>query len=187
MPKRAIEDYLKTIYDLQREGGKVATTNLGPTAGLTVASALMVDYVLTVAVSMSSAMANIGSASQLVAQHKVTFAVLAILLLMAMNLRGVRESGIAFAIPTYAFIVGIFVMLAWGLFRIYVLGDPIQAESAPYTLHAEHDFVGLALVFLVARSFSSGCAALTGVKNTSADPRGTSAGTGRRSRFVTGA
>jgi len=161
-----VASYRQNVHAYPSGGGdyEVATTNLGPTAGLTVASALMVDYVLTVAVSMSSAMANIGSALPFVAHHKVVFAVLAILLLMAMNLRGVRESGIAFAIPTYAFIVGIFVMLALGLFRIYVLGDPIRAESAPYTLHAEHDFVGLALVFLVARSFSSGCAALTGVE-----------------------
>ncbi|MCV7178556.1 DNA-binding protein, partial [Mycolicibacterium sphagni] len=123
------------------------------------------DYVLTVAVSMSAAMSNIGSAVPLVAQHKVLFAVLAIVLLMSMNLRGIRESGLAFAIPTYAFIVGIFVMLGYGLFRIYVLGDEVQAESAGFELHSEHgEILGFALVFLVARSFSSGCAALTGVE-----------------------
>jgi len=125
----------------------------------------MVDYVLTVAVSISSAMANIGSAVPYIGHHKVWFAVAAILLLMAMNLRGIRESGTAFAIPTYAFIVGVFVMLSWGLFRIYVLGDPLRAESAGFTMHAEHTGVaGFALMFLVARSFSSGCAALTGVE-----------------------
>lgn len=141
------------------------TTNLGPTAGLTVASALLVDYVLTVAVSMASAMSNIGSAVPFIAQHKVLFAVTAILLLMAMNLRGIRESGTAFAIPTYAFILGMFAMLGWGVFRIYVLGDPLQAESASFEMHAETDDVlGLAMVFLVARAFSSGCAALTGVE-----------------------
>ncbi|CAJ1583668.1 APC family permease [[Mycobacterium] wendilense] len=162
-----VASYRQNVHAYPSGGGdyEVVTTNLGPTAGVTVASALMVDYVLTVAVSMSAAMANIGSAVPLVAQHKVLFAVLAILLLMSMNLRGIRESGIAFAIPTYAFIVGIFVMLGYGLFRIYVLGDQVQAESAGFELHSEHgEILGFALVFLVARSFSSGCAALTGVE-----------------------
>lgn len=162
-----VASYRQNVHAYPSGGGdyEVVTTNLGPTAGLTVASALLVDYVLTVAVSMASAMSNIGSAVPFIAQHKVLFAVLAILLLMGMNLRGIRESGIAFAIPTYGFIIGMFVMLGWGLFRIYVLGDPIQAESAGFEMHAESDDVmGLAMVFLVARAFSSGCAALTGVE-----------------------
>ncbi|BBZ04920.1 DNA-binding protein [Mycolicibacterium chitae] len=162
-----VASYRQNVHAYPSGGGdyEVVTTNLGPTAGVTVASALMVDYVLTVAVSMSAAMSNIGSAVPLVAQHKVLFAVLAIVLLMSMNLRGIRESGLAFAIPTYAFIVGIFVMLGYGLFRIYVLGDEVQAESAGFELHSEHgEILGFALVFLVARSFSSGCAALTGVE-----------------------
>lgn len=111
---------------------EVVTTNLGETAGLVVASALMVDYVLTVAVSTASAMANIGSAIPIVAEHKVFFCVASILLVMALNLRGVRESGVAFAIPTYAFIIGVLVMIGWGLFRIFVLGDPLRAESAGF-------------------------------------------------------
>ena len=144
---------------------EVVTTNLGPTAGLTVASALLVDYVLTVAVSMASAMSNIGSAVPFIAQHKVLFAVTAIVLLTAINLRGIRESGTAFAIPTYAFIVGMFLMLAWGFFQIHVLGHDLRAESAGFELHSEHgDIMGFAMVFLVARAFSSGCAALTGVE-----------------------
>ncbi|WP_353612267.1 APC family permease [Mycobacterium sp. ACS4331] len=162
-----VASYRQNVHAYPSGGGdyEVVTTNLGPTAGLTVASALMVDYVLTVAVSMSSAMSNIGSAVPFVAQHKVLFAVLAILLLMSMNLRGIRESGIAFAIPTYAFIAAMATMLGWGLFRIYVLGDTVQAESAGFEMHPEHgDVLGFALVFLVARSFSSGCAALTGVE-----------------------
>jgi len=162
-----VASYRQNVHAYPSGGGdyEVVTTNLGPTAGLTVASALLVDYVLTVAVSMASAMSNIGSAIPFIAQHKVMFAVLAILLLMAINLRGIRESGTAFAIPTYAFIIGMFAMLGWGFFRIYVLGDPLQAESAAFEMHAESDDVlGLAMVFLVARAFSSGCAALTGVE-----------------------
>ncbi|MCV7193520.1 APC family permease [Mycolicibacterium brumae] len=162
-----VASYRQNVTAYPSGGGdyEIATTNLGPTAGLTVASALLVDYVLTVAVSVSAAMSNIGSAAPFVAEHKVLVAVAAILLLMAINLRGVRESGIAFAIPTYAFIVGIFGMLGLGLFRIFVLGDEVRAESADFTMHADHgDVLGLALVFLVARAFSSGCAALTGVE-----------------------
>ena len=98
-----IASYRQNVHAYPSGGGdyEVVTTNLGPTAGLTVASALLVDYVLTVAVSMASAMSNIGSAVPFIAQHKVLFAVAAILLLASLNLRGIRESGTAFAIrPT---------------------------------------------------------------------------------------
>jgi amino acid transporter len=162
-----VASYRQNVHAYPSGGGdyEVVTTNLGPNAGLTVASALMVDYVLTVAVSTASAMSNIGSAIPFVATHKVLFCVSAILIVMALNLRGIRESGVAFAIPTYAFIVGVGAMLGWGLIRIYVMGEPLRAESAGFTMHAEHGSVtGFALAFLVARSFSSGCAALTGVE-----------------------
>jgi len=162
-----VASYRQNVHAYPSGGGdyEVVTTNLGDTAGLVVASALMVDYVLTVAVSTASAMSNIGSALPVVAHHKVSFCVAAILLVMALNLRGVRESGVAFAVPTYAFIIGILVMIGWGLFRIFVLGNPLRAESAGFQMHAAHgQIVGFALAFLVARSFSSGCAALTGVE-----------------------
>ena len=162
-----VASYRQNVRAYPSGGGdfEVVTTNLGDNAGLTVASALMVDYVLTVAVSTASAMSNIGSAIPIVAEHKVWFCVAAILLVTALNLRGIRESGVAFAIPTYAFIVGVVTMIGWGLFRIYVLGDPLRAESAAYQMHAENGpVVGLAFAFLIARSFSSGCAALTGVE-----------------------
>ncbi len=90
-----VASYRQNVHAYPSGGGdyEVATVNLGPTAGLTVGSALMVDYVLTVAVSISSAASNIGSALPFVAQHKVLFAVAAIVLLTAVNLRGIRESG----------------------------------------------------------------------------------------------
>jgi amino acid transporter len=162
-----IASYRQNVHAYPSGGGdyEVVTTNLGHTAGLTVASALLVDYVLTVAVSMASAMSNIGSAVPLVNQHKVLFAVIAILVLASLNLRGIRESGTAFAIPTYAFMIGMYIMLGWGLFQIYVLGTPLHAESANFEMHSEHgEVVGFALVFLIARAFSSGSAALTGVE-----------------------
>ena len=162
-----IASYRQNVHAYPSGGGdyEVVTTNLGGTAGLTVASALLVDYVLTVAVSMASAMSNIGSAVPFIAQHKVLFAVAAILLLASLNLRGIRESGTAFAIPTYAFMIGMYIMIGWGLFQIFVLGDHLQAETANFTVKSEHgDVLGFAMVFLVARAFSSGCAALTGVE-----------------------
>jgi amino acid transporter len=162
-----VASYRQNVHAYPSGGGdyEVATTNLGPTAGLTVGSALMVDYVLTVAVSISSAASNIGSAVPFVGTHKVLFAVAAIVLLTSVNLRGIRESGTAFAIPTYAFMVGTALMLAWGLIQVFVLGREVKAESAGFTLVAEDDhLVGLAFVFLIARAFSSGCAALTGVE-----------------------
>ena len=162
-----IASYRQNVHAYPSGGGdyEVVTTNLGPTPGLTVASALLVDYVLTVAVSMSSAMANIGSAVPFIAQHKVWFAVVAILLLASLNLRGIRESGTAFAIPTYAFMVGMIVMLAWGFFQIFVMDHELKAESADFEMRSEHgEILGFALVFLVARAFSSGSAALTGVE-----------------------
>jgi len=162
-----VASYRQNVQAYPSGGGdyEVVTTNLGANAGLTVASALMVDYVLTVAVSTASAMSNIGSAVPFVSHHRVLLSVIAILVVTAMNLRGVRESGVAFAIPSYAFIAGIGVLLGWGLFRIYVLGDRLRAESACFEMHSEQGKVtGFALMFLLARSFSSGCAALTGVE-----------------------
>jgi amino acid transporter len=162
-----IASYRQNVHAYPSGGGdyEVVSTNLGPTAGLTVASALLVDYVLTVAVSIASAASNIGSAVPIVSEHKVLFAITAVVLLTAANLRGIRESGTAFAIPTYLFLFGMYTMLLWGIFQIYVLGEPLRAESAAFEMHSEHgDILGFALVFLVAKAFSSGSAALTGVE-----------------------
>ncbi|ATE53164.1 MULTISPECIES: APC family permease [Actinosynnema] len=162
-----VASYRQNVHAYPSGGGdyEVATVNLGRRAGLTVASALLVDYILTVAVSISSAAANIGSAIPFVATHKVEFAVVAIVLLTAVNLRGIRESGGAFAIPTYAFMGGVLLMIGYGLVRALVLGDEMRAESADLVIRAEHDnLAGFAFVFLVLRAFSSGCAALTGVE-----------------------
>jgi amino acid transporter len=159
--------YRQNVRAYPSGGGdyEVATVNLGRSAGLVVASALLVDYVLTVAVSISSAASNIGSALPFVATHKVVFAVGAIIVLTAGNLRGIRESGTAFAIPTYAFMIGIIAMLAWGFIRMLLLGEPLRAESASFGLRGEDSqLTGIALVFLILRAFSSGCAALTGVE-----------------------
>ena len=161
-----VASYRQNVHAYPSGGGdyEVATTNLGPRAGLTVASALLVDYVLTVAVSVASGIENLGSAVPFFVTHKVLGAVAVIVLLMLMNLRGVRESGTIFAIPTYAFCFGVFCMIAWGVFKI-ATGHDMNAPTAHYTIHAESAGIGgFALIFLLLRAFSSGCAALTGVE-----------------------
>ncbi|WP_221349152.1 APC family permease [Streptomyces beigongshangae] len=162
-----VASYRQNVHAYPSGGGdyEVATTNLGPKAGLTVASALLVDYVLTVAVSIASGIENLGSAVPFVVEHKVLCATAVIVLLTLMNLRGVKESGKLFAIPTYVFVAGVFLMIAWGAFRGIVLGDSMEAPTADFELKAEHQGIaGFALVFLLLRAFSSGCAALTGVE-----------------------
>ncbi|MGW0583864.1 APC family permease, partial [Streptomyces sp. NPDC002920] len=162
-----VASYRQNVHAYPSGGGdyEVATTNLGAKAGLTVASALLVDYVLTVAVSIASGIENLGSAIPFVVEHKVACAVAVVVLLTLMNLRGVKESGNLFAIPTYVFVAGVFIMIAWGAFRGLVLDDQMRAPTAQYTIKAEHQgLAGFALVFLMLRAFSSGCAALTGVE-----------------------
>ncbi|MEV5420590.1 APC family permease [Streptomyces albogriseolus] len=162
-----VASYRQNVHAYPSGGGdyEVATTNLGPKAGLTVASALLVDYVLTVAVSISSGIENLGSAIPFVVENKVACAIGVIVLLTLMNLRGVKESGTLFAIPTYVFVVGVFTMIAWGAFRGVVLGDDMRAPTADFEIKPEHPgLAGFALIFLLLRAFSSGCAALTGVE-----------------------
>ncbi|QGK69495.1 amino acid permease [Allosaccharopolyspora coralli] len=162
-----IASYRQNVQAYPSGGGdyEVTTVNHGRRWGLLVASALLVDYVLTVAVSISSAAANIGSLVPFVADHDVLFAVGAIALLTALNLRGIRESGALIAIPTYAFLVGILGMIAFGLVRGIVLDQPMRAESAGFELVEQPGaFVGVGFAFLVLRAFSSGSAALTGVE-----------------------
>ncbi|MEU0744700.1 APC family permease [Streptomyces sp. NPDC006134] len=162
-----VASYRQNVHAYPSGGGdyEVANTNLGPKAGLTVASALLVDYVLTVAVSISSGIENLGSAVPFVVEHKVFCAIAVILLLTLMNLRGVKESGTLFAIPTYVFVAGVFIMIAWGVFRALVLDDTMRAPTAEYVIKPEHQgLAGFALLFLLLRAFSSGCAALTGVE-----------------------
>jgi amino acid transporter len=164
-----VASYRQNVHAYPSGGGdyEVATVNLGMTPGLTVASALLVDYVLTVAVSISSAAQYAASTIDSLSGHEVTIAVIAVALLSAANLRGVRESGTAFAIPTYAFMVAILGTAAWGFIRLATGGLP-DVASARYELHAESNYsqgiTGLAGAFLLLRAFSSGCAALTGVE-----------------------
>jgi amino acid transporter len=167
-----VASYRQNVHAYPSGGGdyEVATVNLGQTAGVTVASALLVDYVLTVAVSISSGVQNAASAIPWISRgHQAEVAVLLVIVLAALNLRGVRESGAFFAIPTYGFMVGVIGMAVVGAFRA-TGGTLPDVESAHDTIvpasgfPADGHLTGLALIFLLARAFSSGSAALTGVE-----------------------
>lgn len=162
-----VMSYRQTVHAYPSGGGdyEVATVNLGPSAGLVVASALLVDYTLTVAVSVSSGVQNAKAMFPFLQGHEGWVAAAVILILMTMNLRGVRESGSFFAVPTYGFMIGVLGMTAWGLFRFFGLGEHLQAPTAGYeVVGTVNSLTGFAGVFLLARAFSSGCAALTGVE-----------------------
>ena len=160
--------YRQLVHAYPSGGGdyEVASKNLGPKSGVVVASALLVDYVMTVAVSVSAGVDNIISAFAGLADQRVALAVGFVALLTAMNLRGVKESGRVFAVPTYGFVLGILTMIVYGVFQA-VTGDAPLAESARYTVIAEDGEIGLtglAFVFFALRAFASGCTALTGIE-----------------------
>ncbi|MFD7080077.1 APC family permease [Streptomyces sp. NPDC002181] len=160
-----VASYRQTCYAYPGGGGAyiVSSENLGQTAALTAASALLVDYVMTVAVSVVSGVDAITSAIPSLSDHEVGLSVGFVALLVLMNLRGVRESGRVFAIPTYGFVLVIYVMFAVAAVRL-ATGDTIRAESADLPITAEGTFTGLGLVLLAMRAFASGCTALTGVE-----------------------
>jgi len=130
-----VASYRQNVHAYPSGGGdyEVATVNLGQTAGVTVGAALLVDYVLTVAVSISSGVQNAASAIPAFSGHEAVVAAILVLVLMAMNLRGVRESGTLFAIPTYGFMIGIMGMALYGLL-LALTGDLPQVESAHLTI-----------------------------------------------------
>ncbi|MGN6127355.1 MAG: APC family permease [Humibacter sp.] len=159
-----VASYRQLVKAYPSGGGdfEVAHKNLGEKAGLVVASALLVDYVMTVAVSVASGVDNIISALPFLNGARVELAVGFVILIAAMNLRGVREASKAFAIPTYVFIASIGIMIVTAIVRT-ALGYPPVAESAQYAVKPE-SIVQAGTVLLLLRAFSSGCSALTGVE-----------------------
>lgn len=162
-----VVSYRQTCHAYPNGGGAYAVSraNHGQNAALVAGAALLVDYVLTVAVSVAAGVANLVSAIPALDSRATLLAVLIVVVLMLANLRGVKESGKAFAVPTYGFVVAVFVMIAVGLVR-WVAGDAPVAESADLTVRAataDH-LTGLALLMIALRAFASGCTALTGVE-----------------------
>lgn len=153
--------YTQTVKAYETSGGAyvVAKENLGTLPSLVAGAALLTDYVLTVAVSVAAGILAITSAAPSLGSHKVELSLGAILLIMLVNLRGVRESGMLFALPTYAFLASLYAMIGVGLWKVITGHTPHAANV--HTLAAGAGSVG---VFLVLRAFASGSAALTGVE-----------------------
>ena len=152
--------YAQLIHAYPNGGGAytVAKENLGTYAGLIAAAALLIDYVLTVAVSVAAGIAAITSAFPALYPVRIAIGVFAVFLVLVANLRGVRESARAFALPVYTFIVVTFLMVATGLYRHFVEGVTIPP---PPIQNAHPEWLGIVLLL---RAFSQGCTALTGVE-----------------------
>jgi amino acid transporter len=153
--------YTQTVKAYETSGGAyvVAKDNLGKLPSLVGAAALLVDYILTVGVSVAAGALALTSAAPSLAPHKVAISLGFVVLLTLVNLRGVRESGILFAVPTYAFVVAMYVMVATGVGKC-VAGTCPQAQ-VPDPVATGMGAVG---VFVVVRAFASGAVALTGVE-----------------------
>lgn len=163
--------YRQTIHAYPSGGGAyiVAKENLGTTAGLVAAAALLVDYVLTVSVSIAAGVAALTSAAQgtglaWIEDYRVSIGVCFIVFICVVNLRGVRESGALFATPTYAFLISFLFMIGFGLLK-YLFGGPIESTTSTEEIKLAEGYVPQALsLFLLLGAFSNGCSALTGVE-----------------------
>ncbi|MCB0917002.1 MAG: APC family permease [Actinobacteria bacterium] len=160
-----VSSYRQNVRAYPNGGGDytVVSENIGQRAGVMVASALFVDYVLTVAVSAAAAVANLGSVLPFFAEHSILFSLLLVAVLVLFNLRGIRESGVLFAVPAYLFMGSIGVMFITAVIKL-ALGEEMRAESADWEIQQTAQFAGFALVLLLARAYSSGTTALTGVE-----------------------
>ncbi len=155
--------YEQTIHAYPGGGGAyiVARDNLGELPAQIAGAALLTDYILTVAVSVSSGVAQLVSAYPLLLDYRVHIAVAMVLFIMLINLRGVKESGITFAIPTYFFVVMMFLTMGVGFFRY--LSGTLALVADPPPLELIHSAQAVS-VFLILRAFANGTTALTGVE-----------------------
>ena len=163
--------YRQTIHAYPSGGGAyiVAKENLGTNAGLVAGASLLVDYVLTVAVSIAAGVAAITSMMQgtryaWLDQHKVLLCLIFIAFIALANLRGVRESGALFATPTYAFLISFLFMIGYGLFSYYTYGGVAPVPGPEEIKTAEGYELQPLTLFLLLGAFSNGCAALTGIE-----------------------
>src|SRR6266545_2730665 len=156
-----VVSYMQTVRAYETSGGAyvVSRENLGQMPSLVAGAALLVDYILTVAVSVAAGVLALTSAAPSLRGHEVTLSLAFIGILTVVNLRGVRESGILFALPTYAFVAAMYAMVVTGVGKC-ALGECPQAQ-APHPVAAGAGAVG---VFVLLQAFASGAAALTGVE-----------------------
>ena len=161
-----VTSYIQTIFHYPDGGGAytVAKDNLGNFPSLLAAAALLTDYILTVAVSVSAGVRAVTSAFPGAYEHRIGIALGAILFITWINLRGVRESGTVFAIPTYAFVVGVLAMIVLGLVKYFGLFNAAPIEAVTHTVAAQGNYEGFAYVWLLLRAFAGGTTALTGIE-----------------------
>ena len=157
--------YRQTILAYPGGGGAyiVAKENLGDVAALTAGASLLLDYILTVAVSVSSGIAAITAALPALAGHNVALTLLAIGFVALMNLRGLQESSGLFAIPTYGFVLSVFLVLGYGTVKLALGGGPTVVQAQQAVEQGTH-LAGLSIVWIFMRAYSAGCTALTGVE-----------------------
>jgi amino acid transporter len=153
--------YRQTVLVYQSSGGAyiVAKENLGRLPSLVAAAALLTDYVLTVAVSVAAGVLALTSAVTSLQSHELALSLGFVVLIAIANLRGVKEAGILFALPTYGFVISIFVLIGVGLTKCATSGCPQAVVPHPLTAGT-----GAVTAFVVLRAFSSGSTALTGVE-----------------------
>jgi len=161
-----IFSYTQTIMHYPMGGGsyRVSRDNLGVLPSLVAAGSLMTDYVLTVAVSVSAGIRATTSAFPNLEQHRVLLALLAIALITWINLRGVRESGTIFAIPTYAFVLGGLIVIIIGLVRMFGIFGAAPLAASSIVVPPATSLEGFAYTWLLLRAFAGGCTALTGIE-----------------------
>ncbi|GLH73242.1 amino acid permease [Geothrix limicola] len=157
--------YRQTILAYPGGGGAyiVSMENLGDIAALTAGASLLIDYILTVAVSASSGVAAITAALPVLEGHNVALTILSIGFIALMNLRGIKESGGLFAIPTYGFVLSIFLILGYGTLKLALGGGPTVVQVQHAAQQGAH-LAGLSMVWIFMRAYSAGCTALTGVE-----------------------
>ncbi len=155
--------YRQTIHAYPNGGGSyiVATANLGERAGLFAAAALMLDYILTVSVGISSGVGALVSVFPSLHPHILALCLGILALVTIVNLRGVRDAGGIFAFPTYLFIASLLGVLGWGIVKTVLAGGHPQAIEVP---PVEHAAWMVATPWLLLRAFASGCTAMTGVE-----------------------
>ena len=159
--------YRQTIMAYPGGGGAyiVAKENLGEVAALVAGASLLADYILTVSVSVAAGVAAITAAAPFLQGANVALTMTFILLVAIANLRGVKESGAFFAVPTYGFVSVMLMLLIWGGVRVLTGSVPAAAVAqAPQVASHASTFTGLAMLWIFMRAFSAGCTALTGVE-----------------------
>ncbi|PKO08833.1 MAG: amino acid permease [Chloroflexi bacterium HGW-Chloroflexi-2] len=161
-----IFSYVQTIMHYPEGGGSymVSKDNLGKVPSLVAAAALLVDYTLTASVSISAGVRAVTSAFPELFDFRVYIALVVLILITWINLRGVRESGTIFAIPAYAFVAGVLAVILVGLARYFGLFGMTPMEITPHIVEAQVESSGFLFIWLILRAFAGGCTALTGIE-----------------------